>query len=126
MIKYSKGAKYKYQLEEDYTIATDIIPTKYIKTTFIELTLCGVLTIKKGYNWDGATCAIDTVSILRGSLVHDCGYQMLQEGLLSKKYRKPIDKLFIRICKEDGMCWARRKWVYAGVRTFGGIFSKVK
>ena len=126
MFKYKRSFKYKYTLLEDYTIDIDICPPREINHKYFTLTILGHLTIKKGYSWNGATGDIDTDTIIRGSCVHDCLYQMLRERLLRKGLRKRVDQVFIAICKEDGMCWLRQQWVYAGVRSFGGFFIKPK
>ncbi len=74
-IKYKAG--YRYQLHESYTIYTFIYPDDDIDTHFLRLDKSGVLTIRKGYSWDGASNAVDTLSFMRGSLVHDAFYQFV-------------------------------------------------
>lgn len=115
-IKYTEG--YKYQVAEDYSLQTTI--TGYdIDTDFICLTPDGLLTIKKGYAWDGASgCTIDTDSSMRGSLVHDAFYQLLREEKISQHYREVADAYLRDICIEDGMwTWRARLW-YKAVRKF--------
>ena len=64
-MKYKKG--YKYQLVEDEVTKTDIIGYSF-DTKFIRLTLVGVLTVKAGYAWDGASGpTIDSPSSMRAS-----------------------------------------------------------
>lgn len=119
MIKYRKG--YKYQLAEKYAIILDLQLDKDIETDFIFLSRSGLLEIRKGYAWDGPSGpTIDTKTFMRGSLVHDVLYQLMALQLLDKKYRKFADKLLVKICKEDGMSWLRRQYVYQGVRWGGG------
>ena len=73
-ILYNGG--YKYQLKETSTIAIDISPETPIDTEYITLDSQGNLTIKKGYAWDGPSGpTIDTLTFMRGSLVHDALYQ---------------------------------------------------
>jgi len=86
MIKYKSG--YKYQLVEDYTIQTKIIPSKNIKTDYLELSKDGLLVIKKGYCWDGASGYPDLKTIMRGSLIHDSIYQMLRLNLIEKRIKR--------------------------------------
>lgn len=116
-IKYSGG--FKYQLAEDYSIQTTIIPTKAIITSFIELGITGLLTIKKGYAWDGPSGpTIDSPSFMRGSLVHDALYQLLREECISQHHRETADAMLRDICIEDGMWKWRAHYVYRGVRDF--------
>lgn len=144
-IKYKGG--YKYQLSEDYilrandpvykTIAaylkekklilTDatvaIIPDKPIVTQFLELDMQGNFLWRGGYAWDGASGpTVDTLSIMRGSLVHDGGYQLLREGLISMRYRLIFDCLLRYILIEDGAFKVRAWYWYIGVRK-GGLKS---
>ena len=119
-ISYKKD--YKYQLIEAYTVQTPIIPTKDASSPseFISLTIGGLLTIKKGYAWDGPSGpAIDTRNFMRGSLVHDALYQLMREKLLDQNTaRKPADRLLQQMCKTDGMSSIRAWWIYTGLRVF--------
>lgn len=117
-IHYRKG--YKYQIQKKYVVNIDITPKKEIDTDHIKLTKKGLLTIKKGYAWDGPSGpAIDTRNFMRGSLVHDALYQLMRERCLNKKkYRKLADKILRKMCKEDGMVFIRSFWVYIAVRIF--------
>lgn len=87
---YRKLTKYKYQLMDDYTIQTDIKPVKDIEpklAKFLSLSPDGVLTIRKFYAWDGPSGpTIDTRDFMRGSLVHDAFYQLMQLGVLDYKF----------------------------------------
>lgn len=119
MIKYKSG--YKYQLTEDYTDFVAFKPPQDVVGAFYSCTKAGRLTIKAGYAWDGPSGpTIDTPNFMRGSLIHDLGYQMLREGKLSRFARKTVDQELRRVCKEDGMSSIRAWWVYEGVR-FGGV-----
>lgn len=114
-IKYKDG--YKYQLFNDYTIATKVYPAQDIKTRFIELTTEGILAIRGGYASDGPSGpTLDTKTFMRGAFVHDALYQLMRMGLLSLKWRKQSDKELRRICIEDKMNSVRAWWVYKGVR----------
>jgi hypothetical protein len=113
-IQYTAG--YKYQTYHDYSLQTQI--TGYdVDTEFIKLTPWGMLTIWRGYAWDGASGpTMDTKSSMRGSLVHDALYQLLREEKISQHYRKLADEMLRDICIEDGMwAWRARLW-YSGVR----------
>lgn len=116
-IAYKSG--YNYQLVEPYTIKTPIIPPKKITTKYASLELDGTLTINEGYAWDGATDAFDTITFMRGSLVHDAFYGLMRMGELDASvYRIQADKLLRDICLEDGMWGVKAKLVYAAVRQF--------
>ena len=118
-IYYKSG--YKYQLTGDYIVQVGIYPEKIISTGYLSLTPDGVLTILRGYAWDGPSGpTLDTKSFMRGSLVHDALYQLIRMGLLPTEERKAADKVLRRICKEDGMWSARAWWVYKAVRRAGG------
>ena len=108
-ITYNGG--YKYQLKETYTIAIDIKPRTSIDTEYIDLDTEGNITIREGYAWDGPSGpTIDTLTFMRGSLVHDALYQLMRENHLNhSEYRGPADRVLQKICKEDGM-WSLRAW----------------
>ena len=118
-IVYNGG--YKYQLKEECRIATPIIPQQAIEGDYLSLGTDGLLTIRKGYAWDGPSGpTVDTLNFMRGSLVHDALYQLMREGWLDNgTCREPADRLLQAICREDGMWQLRAWWVYLGVRWFG-------
>ncbi len=112
-MKYRKG--FKYQLAEDYQIKINICPVDPIKLDFISLTSDGMLSILKGYAWDGASgITIDTKSSMRGALVHDALYQLLRMKLINACWRTYADELLRDICIEDGMYkWRANMWYEA-------------
>lgn len=128
-------AGYKYQLAESYKIKIPITG-RTIKQGFITLTVTGVLTLKKGYAWDGPSGpAIDTKNFMRGSLVHDALYQLLRKQRLMGtvmvngveiSYREIADRLLQTICLEDGMWKVRAWWVYKFVSMFAGFAADPK
>ncbi len=125
-ITYTRG--YKYQLEDAYSIAINIKPDVLIKTDYIQLDTEGILTISNGYAWDGPSGpTIDTLSFMRGALVHDALYQLMRYSKLDRDiYRDDADRILKDICKNDGM-WSWRAWlVYQGVRIFGDPSSDPK
>lgn len=115
-ITYKLG--YKYQLKEDYTIQLDIKPWNQIDTEFIKLSKTGSLTIKSGYAWDGPSgSTINTLNIMRGSLIHDALYQLMREKRLDKKrFRRKVDRLLRKICRKDGMTAIRAWLAYQSVK----------
>lgn len=117
---FRKLTKYKYQLNKVYTFQSSILPGDDLLSDFVDLKSNGLLEIKKHYAWDGASGpALDTKTILRGSLVHDALYQLLSLELLDRKYKDDIDRLFQKICRVDGMSRFRAWYVYLAVHYFG-------
>jgi hypothetical protein len=117
-IAYKGG--YKYQLKQNCAVEIEIKPEKPISTEFIELDAQGMLTIKRGYAWDGPSGpTFDTLTFMRGSLVHDALYQLMRGRHLDHNvYRATADRILQRICKQDGMWSVRAWWVYHAVRLF--------
>ena len=115
-ITYTDG--YIYQLHDDYTMQT-VITGHEINTPLIALHMDGVLTIKRGYAWDGASGpTINTRSSMRGSLVHDALYQLMRLDLIGQHNRKYADAYLRDICIADGMFkWRAWLW-YHMVRLF--------
>ena len=117
-IRYTKG--WKYFLREKYTVELPEFRVRPPTLGDFYALSAGILIIRHGYAWDGASGpALDTKDFLRGSLVHDVLYQMIRDFSLGSDFRKAADQALIRICKEDGMPWWRRKWVYWALRKFG-------
>ena len=119
-ILYKKG--YTYQLVAAYVVRVAIRPGFEICSDFIHLSQSGVLTIRKGYAWDGPSGpAFDTKNIMRGSLVHDALYQLMAEHGLSHEHRAYADQLLWLMCLDDGMSTLRAWAVHAAVRFGGGV-----
>lgn len=117
-IAYQGG--YKYQLREPYTVRIPLRPSVAVHTAYISLETTGDLTIKEGYAWDGPSGpTIDTLTFMRGSVVHDALYQLMREQHLDHTaYREAADRTLRAMCREDGMSSVRAWWVYYGVRFF--------
>ena len=124
-MKYKRG--YKYQLAETFKV-TIPITGETIKQGFIRLTTTGILTLDKGYAWDGPSGpAIDTKNFMRGSLVHDALYQLMRMGRLkAKSHRNIADRLLQTHCLEDGMWRVRAWWVYRFVVMFAAPAANPK
>lgn len=118
-IAYRSG--YKYQLAADFGIQTQIKPKNDIDTPLISLSKKGFLTVKKDYAWDGTSGpVIDTHENLRASLVHDAIYQLMRRGKVSyKKYRDKADRLFMKMCKQDGLSSMMARIFYEVLKRFG-------
>ncbi len=124
-IRYSDG--YKFQLEEDYLHETGITPAAAGGNRFVRLDATGLLTIKAGYAWDGASGpAIDTPSFIRGSLVPDVLYQLIRLGVVTMEDRLRADQLLREIVLEDRMWGVRAWWVYHAVRIFGERYMRAR
>jgi hypothetical protein len=63
---------------------------------------------------------------MRAGLIHDCGYQMIREGHIPKRYKEYFDKLFYQILIEDGMNRFRAYYYYFAVKTWGHYALKPK
>jgi len=118
-IKYRSG--YKYQLAEDYHIKISIKPKDDIDNPFIALDTKGNLTVKSGYAWDGTSGPVfDTDNNLRASLVHDALYQLMRKrNLTQKEHKDKADKLFSKMCKEDGVPSAVAQVYYKMLKKLG-------
>ena len=119
MICYKKIRQYKYQLVSDYHLQIYFHSRHNIKTPYIRLFSDGILIIKDGYAWDGATWYPDTKKITRGSLVHDALYQLIRLDLLANSYRVHADKLLQQICIEDGTNKILSAVIFKAVNLFG-------
>lgn len=109
-IRYSEG--YKYQLEELYACVTPVVG-EMIEDTFFTLYPSGLLTIRKGFAWDGASGpTFDTKNSMRASLVHDVFCVCMRDGRLSyEKWQDTVNELFRQQCIEDGMwAWRANLW----------------
>lgn len=123
-----KDGEYKYKLVRPYSYNTIIKPIYPRKSDNVRLELDGTLYLSQGFQWDGATGAIDKVKhvlgigirekIIRASCIHDALCNLIKDGELNIIYRKIADDIFREICKEDGMSWIRRQWTYYAIRGF--------
>lgn len=76
----------------------------------------GVVTTRTGYEWDFATGAIDTISMVVPSLVHDVICQLTNEGHIAWSARRKGDVVFRKTMKQFGVSFFRRWWCYIAVR----------
>ena len=112
-IYYRRG--FKAQVAVEFRIYTSICPLTDIVTDFYEIHTDGLIIIKVGYCWDFATGGFDTRTIIRGSVVHDVICQAIIDGLLDRKWKKEGDRLFRKLCREDGMHPIRVWYTYIAV-----------
>lgn len=116
-ILYKEG--YRYQLVAPYAYQT-IIYGFDIDADFIRLLPNGRMTAVKGYAWDGASGpTLNTKNSMRGSLVHDCLYQLMGIEPKLLKYRLYADDLLYQICCADGMSSFRAYLWKKAVNWFG-------
>ena len=131
-IFYKLKKTYKYVLHENASVEikltlNSLAVGESIKNDFISVKKReggkALVTIKKGYAWDGPSGAVDTKSWMTGSLVHDALYQLMRDGLLSRKLRKEADKAMETINVEIGGMSRFRAWYSrVGVNLFGETF----
>ncbi len=118
-IRYRSG--YKHQLATEYPITIPIKPKADIDTKFIKLTKTGLLTIIEGYAWDGPSGPVpDTKRNLRASLIHDALYQLMRNRkLTAKAHKDKADKLFKKMCIQDGVERNIAHAYYLGLKVAG-------
>ena len=125
MISFKKRRRYKYNLHADCEYQADIKVEEPCDLGFVKITEEGLLTVSKGYAWDGPSGpTIDTKNFMRGSLVHDALYQLIREKKIDEDQRKRADEILREICLEDGMSKIRAWWVFWGVYLFGSGAAK--
>lgn len=123
VIKYRKRKVWKYGLVGEFCVQTNLRPAVLIHTDYGWLNKTGLLTIYSGYCWDGASfIIIDTKTVMRASLVHDCLYQLMRSGILPRSFRQVADLEFKRICLEDNMMSFRAHYLHRGL-VIGGASS---
>ena len=117
-MKYRKLEGWKYQLMAKKSVIVAGLEAVNADYPYIKLKN-GCLTVAKYYSWDGATGVPDNPDNMRASLFHDALYQLMQLGLLDRKYRDVADQLLRSLCLEDGMdkFWADQ--FYNFVHAFG-------
>lgn len=87
----------------------------------------GLLTIRAGYSWDGASGpVIHGPDNMRASLIHDAYYQLIRLGLVHTAYRAAADRVYRRVCIEDGMSLPRAEAHYVALRVFGAMAAMVE
>lgn len=119
-ITYRDLRNWKYELVKDYSLQTSIGGVEF-HNDFIELKFDGILTIAKGYCWDGPSGpTIDTKNTMRASLVHDVFYQMIRLEVLAPVRREAVDRFFHSLLRKDGMSRFRAWYFFRSVRIFGG------
>ena len=118
-------AGYKYQLAADYETQLTFAPPNAIHTKFVNFYENGKLIVYEGYAWDGPSGpTADLPYFMRGSLVHDALYGLMQADLLNRvNYRNLADLTLVRLCEEDKMPPAQVYLTYQGVKLFGDPYA---
>jgi hypothetical protein len=157
---YSNGAPLYYEVLEDITVdlASYFAPGRLsylplvilevdrqnlyelvldmpaVSWDFIQLEAGGMLTVKKGYRWDGPSVPPwykkrKFVRIIRGSCVHDALYDLMRLDLLDRpevgeyfliSHRNIADCMIYMLAREDGMNLVDAEWAYDTIRLGGG------
>mgnify|MGYP003624625046 FL=1 len=122
-MRYRAG--YKYQLVDDLTLQTTLRPDKDITTYYIDLTASGLLTVRRGYAYDGPSGpTYDSENSMVPSLFHDAIYQLMRLGLLSRMWRPKADYEFESMLEARGMWWIRRKLWLRAVRLLAAAAAR--
>ena len=118
-IIYTEGRK--YQLRRSYHMRLPEDFAGFVITHASGILDDGNLTIYEGYAWNGPSGpTFDTPDFMRGPLVHDFIYDLIQGGYLNEDpFREFADRLLRQICIEDGMPIFRANYVYFAVKEFG-------
>jgi hypothetical protein len=124
-MKYRERKFWKYENIEDVIISTGLKTEQYYNSPFLLMSCNGILTIRPGYRWDGASSvAIDTKNIMLPSLVHDALYQLIREGVLQPDDRKRCDEIMYELNIERGMAKIRASSIYYALRAGGAKATK--
>jgi hypothetical protein len=113
---------YKLQLAESasFKVPAELRPPENIDSEFIQLSTTGLLLIRRGYAWDGAsgpTVDRPRNQIIVPSLIHDVFCQLIRQRLLPvPDARLHADKFFHTLLRERGMNRLRAWLWYRGVR----------
>ena len=125
MLKYHEYGN-EYIVYKSYTIELDFSINKNVEYKNISLNEFGLLTLKKGFKWNGCNALPDTKCNLRASAIHDALYTLIKKHKIDYKYRKQSDKVFRDEWKKDCNCWYQRYMAniaYYTLRTFGWIYA---
>lgn len=83
------------------------------------------LFLREGYAWNGPDVIRDRQDLMRASLVHDAGYQLIAGGHIPKRpWKLTFDNAFGCIAREDGLPWFLLPIVWSAVRVGGGATTK--
>jgi hypothetical protein len=87
----------------------------------------GLVLIRKGFRWDGPSGpALDTADFMRGSCVHDLGYQAMRLRVISTVWRDEFDEAMRAVASNDGMPRWYGWLAFTAVRLFAARAAKGK
>ncbi len=133
-MKYSEIKHCKYILREDFRIKIPGIPDEQCHNDYISLDH-GNLIIKYSYAWDGSSIPLkkwyswiwDSDKYCKtASLVHDAFCQLMQAGMLDKKYKAYVDGFYKYMCMLGGMGKHQANMRYWFLRKSGTRFLRKK
>jgi hypothetical protein len=132
-VKYSLTKHYKFKLEENEVIQTDIEGRPFA-TRWMRLGMEGKLTVLKGYCHDGSSIPFKrTLRVLslwiydadryckEASLGHDALCQAIREGNLPKHLKEYVDSLYRSMCIVGGLPKRRANARYKALRKAGDL-----
>ena len=131
-MKYKTIEPWKYELLTDEHVVIklgDDCEFNHVYFSCIKVVGEGMysLLIHKSYAWNGSNDpAIDTITSMKASLVHDVLCQAINEKLLSSKHRKACDRVYYEICKSEGMNPFRAWYQYKTMRKGIALYNKLK
>ena len=118
-MEYILLRQYKYELQKTEIIQTSLRNYMF-KHRFFTLDVNGILTIFKGYKWDGISGpTLDTKNTMIPGLGHDALYQAIRLELLPLYAKITIDQFFYDQLIEHGVWKFRAKFFYQAVHHLG-------
>lgn len=129
LMPWQHHPNYRFRLPENYTFETPFRPNYSLAAPFKRLDPDGLMTLVKGYAWDGCSGPVPTTRrTMRGSAAHDACYAFMREGLLPATdfNRKLADDLFYNLILQDGLLAPLAASYYGAVRVFGAKNTKRK
>lgn len=124
-MKFRKTEPVHYVLAEDEKIKINLDAPAFYYAYFNFAD--GLLTVRKGYAWDGSTAVRDCDSCMLASLAHDALYQAMHGGVLDWKCRKACDRVYYDLCVAKGMnrlqAWIRYKGIRKLYKTWSENFK---
>ncbi len=89
----------------------------------VSLDVFGLLRIPSSFEWDGPSGpAVDTPDLLAPSLIHDVLVKMTYVGLLPYSARKPIDRIYYKYARQQGVPFVRAAYHYVVLRLTAWTF----
>lgn len=110
-----------WQLDRNVSIALPVELPSFKHKCFSFDNTTSILTVKRGYFFDGASGPVrDTQKTMVPALPHDVFYHAMRDKLLPLKYKRAVDKLFVKMCVDRGRSKLLAKTYLKGLKWFGG------